>query len=307
MMKRYIAILGLAALLFQGCADTDKIESPVQYSLETSTKTGRAIVGGAPDYFGHVKYDAEKKLGQGVSLLDLGYLNTNGYAGRMLVFKVNLEEATIRISTPGNDTNFGRTATLAEQFEALENSGEEVLGGVNADSYTAATLQPTGIVWRGGSVAKGSFDGNGGFFGILKDGSAVIGSQSEYKAYSKSLYAAAGTQETILQNGYPVASSDTKATARTFVAVDEAGTTLWLGVVDGVNFYCSNGITVADLASVLAGAGAKEAALLQGGDASVVLARGGLSDESPFTVKNNPAGATGKVSGCINGLAIVSL
>ena len=297
-MKKYICI-SLIVLAAVSCRKGDLFEQP-PFSLETSTKMAKEIVDGAPDYFGHVKHDKVTNLAQGVSLLDLSYLNKNGYAMQLYMYKVIVGAATLAVSTPATDQ---KTAVLSDQAAVL-NESSTVLGAVNGDAFSAADKLPLGICYRGGNALKATFsDDKGGFFATLADGTVIIGEQSDYSTYRRSLVNALGTRRRILQDGYPVQTANDKAAARTFVAVSADRMTAWLGVVDGVYFYYSNGITCADLAAVLRAAGASDAALLESGAQTTLVRRDDLGEQL-FPVCNTPS-ENGIEQPAVNGLAII--
>lgn len=298
-MKKFTSILLAGCTLLLACNKGDLFEKS-QYSLETSTRMARDLVAGAPDYFGHIKSDKVTNLSQGVSLLDLSYLNKNGYAMQLYLYKVVLGTATLAVALPPEGE---KTAPVSVQAEAL-NGGTLVLGAVNGDAFSAKDKSPLGIVYRDGTGIKTTFsDDKAGFFATLKDGTAVIGDQDDYGTYRRSLQNAIGTRGRILEGGYPVPDTQNKAEARTFVAVSADGMTVWTGVVDGVYFYYSNGITLTDLATVLLAAGASDAALLDGGNVTTLVRRDDLGEQL-FPVVNSPSD-NGKAYDTANALAII--
>lgn len=291
----------LATLALVSCTK-DGFERP-SYSLETSTRLGKKIVEGTEGYFGHVKSDSQKTLGAGVSLLDLSYLNMNGYSMQMYVYSVSLSSAAVTVLTPDNSASLGKVQKLTEQASALS-AFANVYGAINGDSYIASNLQPAGIVYRDGSAIKSTFsDSKGGFFATLKDGSAVIGTQDNYGVYRKSIQNAIGTRLQILKDGFFIPQSDTKAAARTAVAISEDGMTVWFIIVDGVYFYYSNGITYRDLARVMQACGASNGAVLESGDQTTAVIRDPMSD-SGFSLLNLPSNK-GLEQNVVNGLAII--
>lgn len=302
-MKRYYSIL--VVILALGSVSCSKMHNsfprPV-YSLETTTKMGGKIVKGTENYFGHIKSDTQKNLGSGVSLLDLSYLNMNGYAMQMYVYSVSLEQAQVLACTPDNGTALGKIQKLSEQTNIL-NESVTVLGAINGDSYVASTMQPTGILIKNGASLKGTFsDATGGYFAIMNDGTARLGTQDDFQTYKKSIKEAIGTKFPILEDGFILQVSDTKAAARTAVAVSEDGMTVWFIVVDGVYFYYSNGITCEDLAKVMIACGASYGAVLQSGDQTTLVTRDEKSN--PVMVVKNTPSSKGIEQNVVNGLAI---
>ena len=304
MKTRYTAlVLSLCTLAALSSCSKDEFPRPT-YSLATTTKMGKKIVEGAAGYFGHIKSDSQKTLGPGVSLLDLSYLNMNGYAMQMYVYSVSLSSAAVTVTTPGNSTSPGSVQKLSEQVAALS-VYTTVYGAVNGDSYIASSLQPTGIMFRDGAALKSTFsDATGGYFAILKDGSATIGAQDDYSTYRKSIQHAVGTKVQILKDGFFLPQSDTKAAARTAVAISQDGMTLWLIVVDGVYFYYSNGITYEDLSKIMLACGAYNGAVLESGDQTTLVVKDPLA-ETGYKVGNLPSNK-GLEQNVVNGLAIIS-
>ena len=286
------------ALTAASCRTGDKFEQ-VPYSLETSTKMAGEIVRGTPSYFGHIKHDKVTNLAQGVSLLDLSCLNMNGYSVQIYLYKIVLGSATLGVAVPSGD----KKADLPSVMAAGLNNEATVLGAVNGDAQ-AADKSALGIVYRNGTSVKSTFsDEKGGFFAVLKDGTAVIANQADYATYRTSLYNAIGTRDRILTDGFPVTEEKPSDAARTFVAVSQDGMTVWVGVVDGVYFYYSNGISRSDLAAILKAAGAWNAALLNAGDVTTLIKRDDLG-EKLFPVFNSPSN-NGIEKESVNALAII--
>ena len=296
MKKTFIIILiALAAI---SCQKSDDFEKTT-YSLETSTKMAGEIVNGTSGYFGHIKHDIVTNLSQGVSLLDLSYLNANGYSVQLYLYKVVLGSASLGVAIPSGDKKAEYPSALAANL----NNEVTVLGVVNGDTQTADKYA-TGIIYRNGTAVKSTFsDAKGGFFATLKDGTAVLAEQSQYSIYRTSLYNAIGIRDIILKDGYVAEEASPSQKARTFVAVSQDGMTVWLGVVDGVYFYYSNGITCTDLAAILKAAGAWNAALLNSGDVTTLIKRDDLG-EKLFPVINSPS-SNGAEKESVNALAII--
>lgn len=304
-MKRIIYLFSIVSILsgLTGCSDND-FEKP-HYSTEASTKFAQSIINGTENYFGHIKSDEVKTLSQGVTLLDMSYVNYYGYAVRMMVYKVVLGgNISLEVTIP-DDNSMTKLQPLSEQVAAMDlRPTTSVLGAVNGDAVNAAKIEPQGIVYRDGNAIKGSFnDTTGGFFAILNDGSAGIYDQSNYSTVKSSIKSAIGTRTRILSRGYSLAQTDTSAAARTAVGVSADGGTVYLVVVDGVYFFYSNGIKIEDLASVMIACGASDAALLDAGNNTTLIYRNELSDNL-FEVYNTPSNNNIEQS-IINGLAIV--
>ncbi|MBR4775565.1 MAG: phosphodiester glycosidase family protein [Bacteroidales bacterium] len=297
-MKKTVIILLAVLAAAVSCRKGDVFEQN-SYSLETTTRMAGEIVNGTSGYFGHIKSDKVTNIGQGVSLLDMSYLNMNGYAVQLYLYKVVLGSATLGVAIPAPDKKADYPSALAANL----NAEVSVLGAVNGDVQGSDKLS-SGIVYRNGTAVKSTFsDAKGGFFATLRDGTAILADQSKYGTYRSSLYNAIGTREMILKDGYVAEEASPAQKARSFVAVSQDGMTVWLGVVDGVYFYYSNGITCSDLAAILKAAGAWNAALLNSGDVTTLIKRDDLG-EKLFPVVNTPS-AQGIEKESVNALAII--
>ena len=296
-MKKIVVIM-LITLAAVSCHKGNNFERNT-YSLETSSRMAAELVDGTQAYFGHIKSDEETDLGQGVSFLDLRYLNMKGYSVRLCMYKVVLGYATLDVAIPSG----GKQADLPSALATEMNGAAYVFGAVNGD-VQAADKSAAGIVYHGGTAVKASFsDAKGGFFAVLNDGTAVIADQTRFNTLQSSLDNAIGTREQILNEGYENPEASSKEEARSFVAVSQDGMTVWLGVVDGGDFYYSNGISCGDLAAILKAAGAWNAALLGGGDATTLVRRDEQGDRL-FAVVNTPS-ANGLEKESVNALAII--
>ncbi|MGI5326435.1 phosphodiester glycosidase family protein [Actinomadura nitritigenes] len=106
----------------------------------------------------------------------------------------------------------------------------------------------------------------------------------------------------ILRGGRPLDGLDTAGPApRTAAGVSRDGRHLYLAVVDGRS-ETSGGVTVAELASLLARAGASAAVNLDGGGSSAFVARG--PGEASATVRNVPS--DGAERAVANGIGVFS-
>ena len=195
-MKRLFLSLLLCAALLPACRKTDVFVDPTPYSLDTKGRMADDLVSGTPDYFGHIKSEKQINLAPGVDLLDLFYLNKKGYSVRMCLYKVALGDCSLAVALPGGVLKSERPSVMAENL----NHNALVIGAVNGDVLSGEN--PCGIVYRHGSAVKDDFsDSQGGFFAILKDGTAAIGTQAQYPGLRSSLYSAIGTRDRILTDG----------------------------------------------------------------------------------------------------------
>ncbi len=266
-MKKHIftsVVLGILAFAAVSC-NSDEFEKPDYYQQVASTKLGQQIVDGSSDYIAHVKSDVQTKVAPGVTRLDMGYLNQKGHAMQLFLYKVSLGPVSL-IETTATTTE--KTDLLTNMCVGVENQGKyTVLGAVNG----------------GNALGKGDV-----FFATLKDGSAVCLSTSEYASVSANVTMGYSGTAHLLQNGYVLGQTDNSTLARTAIGVSEDGNEVYLLVVDGGDFFYSNGIGCNDLALLMKGCGAYDALALASGNPVTAVWRN-MRSADLFDLLNKPA------------------
>ena len=268
--------MGVLAFGAVSC-NSDEFKKPEYFQQEATTKLGQQIVDGSSDYIAHVKTDVQTKVAQGVTRIDMGYLNQNGHAMQLFLYKVTLGPVSIIAATP---TTTEKTDLLTSMCAEVENQGKyTVLGGITG----------------GNALGKGD-----AFFAILKDGSAVCLPTSEYDAVSAKITMGYSGTAHLLQSGYVLGQTDNTTSARAAVGISEDGNEVYLLVVDGGDFFYSNGIGCNDLALLMKGCGAYNALALNAGNTVTAVWRN-MRSENLFDLLNKPAnkGVEAPVSGGI--------
>ena len=278
MKSKIFKTLALSFLVIAatGC-NSDEFKKPDYYNLTASTKTGQKIIDGSSEYISHIKKDEEKKVTQGVTLFEMSYLNSNGHAMQMYMYKATIGPVSLIAATPEAEA---QTATLTSMAAAIENQGKySVMGAISG----------------GSALGKGDV-----FFAVLNDGTAVCLPASEYEALkSKVTMGYSGTAH-LVQGGYVLTQSDNTTAARAAVGVSENGNEVYLVVVDGSDFFYSNGIGCTDLARLMKGCGAHDAIALTSGNAVTAVWRN-IRSEYLFDLLNKPAdkGVEAEIAGGI--------
>lgn len=262
-IKTLPALLLLAAL--SGCGK-DSFEKPDYYTLKASTEFGQGIVDASEGYITHVKTSQETEIMDGVSLLELGYLNRKSHAMQAYIYKVELGAAMVKVSVPDDDTKIEKVQKLTLQANAIENSGKYlVMGGISGGSFNAETGAPSGILYHNSKAYSSNFGKDAAFFAVMKDGAAVCLDASEFEAKKSKVTEAVSGSAMILKDGYVLTETDASTTAKAAVGVNEDGTAIYLVVVDGGDYFYSNGIANSDMATLLKGCGASDAMILSSG------------------------------------------
>ena len=177
-------------------------------------------------------------------------------------------------SDPSDTTNY------VEHYNAVV--------GVNADFYNMTTGEPSGALVMEGKEYHGS--GSANFFAIMKNGTAMIGSASEYNIYKDQIQEAVGGSVYLVKDGKSVVTSSAdyynSRHSRTCVGITAEGKVV-LMVLDGRQEPFSAGGTAEELAQIMLDAGCVTAINLDGGGSTTFVAKQEGSDA--LTVVNRPS------------------
>ena len=172
------------------------------------------------------------------------------------------------------------TANYVEHYNAVV--------GVNADFYNMTTGAPGGALVMEGVEYHGVASEN--FFAILKDGTAMIGSPSDYAAYQDQIQEAVGGSVYLVKDGKSVVDSSAdyynSRHSRTCVGITAEGKVV-LMVLDGRQEPFSAGGSAEELAQIMLDAGCVTAINLDGGGSTTFVAKQEGSDT--LTVVNRPS------------------
>jgi len=172
-----------------------------------------------------------------------------------------------------------------------------VVASTNGDGYNMATGEPGGLLVMEG-VEWHPIDG-GGFFAILSDGTAMIGTQADYNTYKSQIQEGIGGFGTMLIKDGKICISRTddyysSRASRTAVGITATGKVV-LMVLDGRQEPFSCGGSMEEIAQIMFEAGCVEAINLDGGGSTTFVAR--LPGEDELAVVSRPSdGAARSVS-----------
>ena len=172
------------------------------------------------------------------------------------------------------------TANYVEHYNAVV--------GVNADFYNMTTGAPGGALVMDGVEYHGGTSEN--FFAILKDGTAMIGSSSDYAAYKDQIQEAVGGSVYLVKDGKSVVTSAAdyynSRHSRTCVGITAEGKVVMM-VLDGRQEPFSAGGSAEELAQIMLDAGCVTAINLDGGGSTTFVAKQEGSDT--LSVVNRPS------------------
>ena len=189
----------------------------------------------------------------------------------------------------------GKQASVLEMAEAAEANGKRVLGGINGDFFNSSNLsaiQPRGLVIRDGVEYHSEYNGCT-FFGVLDNGSPIIGGRDEYYANKGHIDMAVGGDIGFLVKDGIACETNEEAgehdegnvNPRTAIGIKPDNSVVMV-VCDG-RTADSNGMVLTDLANYMVGKGCEIAINLDGGWSSTMV-RKDFSKDS-FEVCNYPS------------------
>ena len=269
----------LAGFAFCGCNDDPEY---TRYEAVPRSEIGRKLVEGT-NLIAHISVDSTYVLANGASVTELRYLSASGLAMAAFFFEIDLTspDIALEVCTPQNKPIGVGFEPVTQQAMHVDAEGHRVLGGTNADFGSETQKGPQGIFWKDGVAQKTVFNTTPArprsFFAIRTDKRAVAAAAADYDeiAASKVIYEAVG--------GGPV-------------------------LVDGRNFYYSNGMSFVELGQFMKAVGSYDAINLDGGGSSTFFVRSapGFSADDRFEIRNWPTDGGGVERAVCNGLLIVS-
>ena len=165
-----------------------------------------------------------------------------------------------------------------------------VIASINGAGFNMSTGEPSGLLIMNGTVYHDINDY--GFFGILKDGTAVIGSKQEYLTLYKDQVAEgiAGFGTTLVQNGKVcITRTDdyySDRASRTAIGITKTGKVVFM-VLDGRQEPWSCGGSMQEIAQIMLEAGCVHAINLDGGGSTTFVAKQEGADA--LSIVNRPS------------------
>ena len=160
--------------------------------------------------------------------------------------------------------------------------------GVNADFYNMSNGVPSGALVMEGVEYHGV--GSENFFGILKDGTPIIGGSSDYTTYKDQIQEAVGGSVFLVKDGKIAVSTNAdyynSRASRTCVGITADGKVVMM-VLDGRQEPFSAGGSAEEIAQIMLEAGCTVAINLDGGGSTTFDAKQEGADE--VTVVNRPS------------------
>ncbi len=180
-----------------------------------------------------------------------------------------------------------------ESEQYIENYN--VIASINGDGYNMSTGEPGGLLIMDGKEYH-PIDG-GGFFGILEDGTAVIGTQAEYNSIYKDRVkeGIGGFGITLIKDGEIAVKTNSNyfkdRASRTAVGITRTGKVVFM-VLDGRQEPISCGGDAMEIAQIMFEAGCVNAINLDGGGSTTYVAK--LEGADEIAVVSRPSDGTSR-------------
>ncbi|TZF86289.1 phosphodiester glycosidase family protein (plasmid) [Pedobacter sp. BS3] len=247
------------------------------------------------DIIATVFSDTTFQVHPGVEETDIHYLNMQGLTTRAFILKIDLKNTNISLeaATPYDSPSYG-AQTVTEMAKYVDAPHHRVMAGINGDFFNTSSYVPLGIVYKKGVAVKSAFSDNTdkpqqglSFLGILSDGTAFIGDKdTDYPAVRSQLKEALGGGVFLVRDHRIVQQTIPTVDPRTAIGVTDDNVVYFI-VVDGRNFYYSNGINYEQLAKLMYALNAKTAINVDGGGSSTFMIKHPLADI--WQVRNMPS------------------
>ena len=225
---------------------------------------------------------------------DINYAQTAD--GKQIVYyvatvEVQRDDVTIVANYKDNDPSkgWGLQSVRDQVYALIENNKDKEnyypIVATNGDGYNITNGTPGGLLIMNGTeyypVDKD------GFFAILKDGSAVIGTQAEYETYKGQIQDAIGGFGAVLVKDGKVnvtksSNYTSNRASRTAVGIKADGSVVMM-VLDGRQLPRSAGGAMEEIAQIMLEAGCVHAINLDGGGSTTYLSKPAGSDEIQLT------------------------
>jgi len=223
--------------------------------------------------------------------------------GRQCAYIMRISRgADVRIDTVMDPDGQFRLQAPVASAHMCRREYETLLGVVNADFFNMTNGIPQGPVVMSGHVIKEEMPDNTFFFGIRRDGTAVIGDKTEFLKNKQALQMAVGGRHLLIDgDSFPEAMLEPKSGCHPRTAVCICGNgDLLLAVLDGRNPGTAEGLQLDRFARYLKSLGAEKALNLDGGGSSVMALRG--MGQTEIGIVSTPSDGYERV--CANGIAL---
>ncbi|WP_143461317.1 phosphodiester glycosidase family protein [Levilactobacillus enshiensis] len=285
------ATLATALVLMPLLTPVAHAQTSMTHQILASQVAAKAETTKAVDVKGNTFEQTGNQLASGIKETKVTYKNTAGDRTVMHSVSVDLKDKTAGLyaGTMDDGKDIGLQTVRGEAEAAIKN-GHQVVAGLNADFFNMGTGEPSGSVVKDGvEIHAAKADSGEAFFGVKKNGEAMIGDQGQYDAVKGDLQQALGglgilVKQGVVQTG--LTQYGDNFAARSAVGIRADGTVFFV-TIDGKQSPYSNGMTTAELAETMKDQGAVDALNLDGGGSATYLSR--TPGDKDLSLKNKPS------------------
>ena len=212
---------------------------------------------------------------------------------------VSRDDVDVYANYGDNDGSQIKMVRVTDQMKAAEKNHSDpnsdryipnysAVVGINGDFYNMSNGWPSGALVMEGKVYNGV--GSENFFGILKDGTPIIGGSAEWNAHQGEIVEAIGANIWLVKDGKIAITNTsnyyTQRAPRSCVGITYDGRVV-LMALDGRQDPFSAGGSNIEIAQIMLDAGCVSAVNLDGGGSTTFATKAEGSDE--ITVTNRPS------------------
>lgn len=253
------------------------------------------------------------EVADGVTYEEAMFTTSDGrtVAGFMIDTNYGAEGSGLKfgVGTPYDGEEYGMQP-VSQQLRYAAMSGRNVLAGVNADFYNMSTGEPEGLLVKDGKEIHAWYPSQEissrlpyrTFFGVLEDGTAVIGYKEDYDRYKDQLVQAVGGDIVMVENGKAIDFSASgipddpyKSYPRMCVGIREDGSVFFIAVDGKRPDTYSAGLNLVEMAQLLVENGAETAMNLDGGGSVTMVVKDPETED--YTLMNSPSDGTSGPTG----------
>lgn len=291
--------------------DASKSDDTIEYP---QTDIGKVIKGGLSTRITDVLWDTTYTVINGLDYYQMNLVTDAGELQKVYLLRTDPSKGLdIRVGISNQTTTSDWVAEKLSLMAAHMNTAEKPLYAmINADFMVhSLPKHPRGPVHCDGTVWYPSFDLDEqypeqgcAYLGVTHNGKMTIGPRDNYPSAQSNLKECTGTGVILIQDSAIQGLYTSSRHPRTGVGYSAAGI-VWMMVVDGR--HGTKGMTYAEMASLLSGAGCTDAVNLDGGGSSQMLVRDAATGK--ITTRNWPSdpseGAGGEERARFNAWAVV--
>ncbi|MDQ8054321.1 MAG: phosphodiester glycosidase family protein [Pedobacter sp.] len=312
MKSNFIKYYGSCLLVVAALVSCQKEDTGiVAYKAEPKTAVGAKLV--TTDLIATVFSDTTYTLTPGVSTSEIFYFSKKGYAMRLFLFEIDLNNpnVSLEVARPTSPTDPLGLQRPTQQAVYDDAAGHLVWGGTNGSFFNTTTGASYGLLYDNGVVRQTPVAAYPNFFVITKDKKAVIGTMplQDDAAFKNNIYEAIGGGVMLVSNNIitPQTEATPSVNPRTCIGVSADQKKVFLMAVDGRQYHYSNGMTYEELSKCMIALGAKDALNLDGGGSTTFFTRTTAAfTANRFKLRNWPSENGGDERPVSNSLLIIS-